>query len=84
MTSGYGGDGGGYQQYGGNPYGNSQESGYGASNPYASESEANPYGQSATGGYGSANPYGASNPYGGQGVYDPVRHFKIETDTAPN
>jgi hypothetical protein len=44
---------GGYQQYGGNPYGQSgqAEEGYGASNPYG----------------GTGGGYGASNPYGGTG-----------------
>lgn len=39
--------GGGYQQYGGNPYGQ------------AEEGRANPYG-GATGGYGASNPYGGT------------------------
>lgn len=40
-----------YQQYGGNPYGDSgqAESGYGGGNPYG----------------GTGGGYGASNPYGG-------------------
>ncbi|KAF1965955.1 t-SNARE [Bimuria novae-zelandiae CBS 107.79] len=46
---------GGYQQYGGNPYGDAgqAESGYGQTNPYG--------GQTAQGGYGAANPYGGGN-----------------------
>lgn len=42
---------GGYQQYGGNPYGQTGESGYGASNPYSQGNE--------EGGYGALNQYGA-------------------------
>jgi syntaxin 1B/2/3 len=42
---------GGYQQYGGNPYGPTGESGYGASNPYSQGNE--------EGGYGALNQYGA-------------------------
>ncbi|OCK82567.1 t-SNARE [Lepidopterella palustris CBS 459.81] len=43
---------GGYQQYGGNPYGGqSGEGGYGASNPYGGGNE-------GVGGYGASNPYG--------------------------
>jgi len=42
---------GGYQQYGGNPYGQTGESDYGASNPHSQGNE--------EGGYGASNPYGA-------------------------
>jgi syntaxin 1B/2/3 len=42
---------GGYQQYGGNPYGQTGEGGYGASNPYNQGNE--------EGGYGALNQYGA-------------------------
>lgn len=57
---------GGYQQYGGNPYGSSgqAEEGYGASNPYGGTGggygASNPYG-STGGGYGTSEQYGGHN-----------------------
>ncbi|KAJ9665345.1 Plasma membrane t-SNARE, secretory vesicle fusion [Coniosporium apollinis] len=45
---------GGYQQYGGNPYGQTGESDYSAANPYGQTSH----------GTGQGSGYGASNPYG--------------------
>lgn len=65
MSSNYGG---GYDQYGGNPYGNTGAAGYEADNRN-------------DGGYGASNPYGgqgagygSSNPYGGQVKHHPAHH----------
>lgn len=62
---------GGYQQYGGNPYGgNGGQAGYGQSSPYASEG----YGQDVEqGGYG-----GGSNPYGQTTAQPSVSRHSIE------
>lgn len=77
---------GGYQQYGGNPYGGSGEAaptgqaGYGSSNPYASEG----YGQDVeSGGYGGSNPYAqTTQPTSGiasQGGYNTAVSYAAST-----
>lgn len=51
---------GGYNQYGGNPYGQ-EEAGYGQSGAQGGYGSSNPYGHDGAGqGYGSSNPYGGT------------------------